>query len=144
MSKLKNLILEQDDLTRVMYQSETWIDPDTGEGVMLELRSPSVRRRQEIMKQYQVKNPATGEFEIDLVDLQMALVLEMVFDPHPDFGQEDEPLFSEADRDALAEKSGNAVWDLSQECMVVAGFLERETDGESVGAERALVDEGKG
>jgi hypothetical protein len=143
MSKLKNLILEQDDIARVTYQVPEWVDPDSGEGVLLELRSPTVRRRQEIMKQYQIRNPATGEAEVDLVELQMSLVLEMVFDPNPEAGAEDEPLFSEEDRDSLGGKNGTAMWELAQECLRVAGFLERESEGESVGAERALVDEGK-
>ena len=144
MSNLKNIILESNDLTTVMWQVDEWIDPDSGLGVILELRSPTVQRRQQIMRQYQIKNAVTGEAEVDLVDLQMALVLEMVFDPNPEKGEEDEALFSEEDRDALGNRNGTAMWSVAQECLRVAGFIERvSADGENIGTEQALVDEGK-
>ncbi len=142
MSKLKDMILDQDDLSKVLYPVEQWVNQATGESVVVELRSPSVRRRQQIMKQYQTRNTKTGEVEIDLVDLQMALLFEMVFDPEPEKGEEDEPLFCAEDVERLEAKNGVAVWELAQECLRVAGFVERESD-ESVGAEQALVNEGK-
>ena len=137
MSKLRDIIRDVDDLSKQSWTVEEWVDPDTGEPVVLELRSPTVRRRSELLKQFRDDNGM-----VDLGEMQLGLVREMSFDPVPDEGQENEPLFAVDDLEWLADKSGTAVWKIAQECMFIAGLQEREdTLGE--GAENDLVDAGK-
>jgi len=137
MSKLKDIIKSADDLLRQCWEVPDWPNPEGDGGVMLELRTPSVKRRSGLLKAF------TNESgEIDMGAMQLALVKEMVFDPEAAKGEEDTPLFDEDDMEWLEEKSGSAVWGIAQECMFIAGFQERE-DGSGEGAETDLVEAGK-
>ena len=87
---IKDKIRAADDLFRQCREVPEW-------DVTLELRSPSVGTRRDIIKRYTNINEITGEQELDIVEMQFALMLAMVYDPDGD----DTPLFEEEDMEWL-------------------------------------------
>lgn len=113
---IKDKIREADDLLRLEYPIAEW-------DVTLELRSPSVQTRRDIVSRYTSTNEATGIAEVDLVEMQFALILAMAYEPGAT-----EPLFDEDDMEWLREKNGEVVWGLAEACMKMTGLSTSEDD----------------
>jgi hypothetical protein len=105
--------------------------------VTLELRSPTVGTRRDILKAYTTVNAVTGEQEVDLVEMQFSLMLAMVYEPGGAG-----PLFEDSDREWLVEKNGSVVWGIAEECMTLAGFTNPDPDAAN-GPVDEQVDAGK-
>jgi len=129
MSTLKDKIKAAQDLITRSRPIPEW-------DVDVELRSPTVGTRRDIVKRYTTTN-ADGDTEVDLVEMQFALMLAMVFEPGAEVGA---TLFDDVDTEWLVDKNGDVVWTLAQECMELAGFVGGDA---TESAEEAQIDAGK-
>jgi len=145
MSKLRAHIESIDDLDVVQFPVPEWPHPDDpSKPVVLAIKAPTLHRRNELIKQFDVKvDAATGEVSTDGIELDglsMAILGEMVFDPDD---MDSGPLFpTAAERTMLLDKNGRVCWSIVDECMIVGGFQKRDPSSE-MSAEEQLVDEGK-
>lgn len=115
MSTLREAILNADDLESRTVEVPEW-------GVTVELRSPSVERRGEMMTEYMTDGA------IDFVRLYPALIVATAFDP-----ESGDALFTNGDIPLLAKKSAKAMERL--------GAIASELSGMTNVQDR--VDEGK-
>jgi len=115
-STLREAILNADDLESRTVEVPEW------NNLVVELRSPSVERRGEMMTEY-MKDGA-----IDFVRLYPALIVATAFDP-----ETGEPVFTNGDIELLTKKSAKAMERL--------GAIASELSGMTNVQER--VDEGK-
>ncbi len=104
MSTLRDKILAADDIEARQVEVPEW-------GVTVEIRTPTVRRRGELMAEFM------QDGELDYVKLYPALVVATAYDP--DSGEQ---LFTIADMDALAEKSAKALETLGEVAVELAGM----------------------
>lgn len=130
-TSIKDKIKAAKDLVSETREVPEW-------GVEIELRSPTVGTRRDILKAYTKTNAVTGEQEVDLVEMQFSLMLAMVYAPG-----DDGPLFEDEDRDWLVDKNGSVVWGIAEECMVLAGFTNPDPDPNSDNPAEEQVDAGK-
>lgn len=95
----------RDKIFKKQYQFKEVKEEFDGEEVLI--KQPSVQTRNELIKKASKLDPRTGDFEVDLLNMQIYGIIYCVFDP-----KTEERIFEETDFDHLSTSPlGNRIVD---------------------------------